>query len=66
MQQPTSEEGAIVKRSVWMRWEEDHPPPLDFILQTVDTAFEKTQRADFMLLQTWGIFYMDDEIPDCL
>lgn len=61
MQQPTSEEGAIVKRSVWMRWEEDHPPPLDFILQTVDTAFEKTQRADFSVIATWGIFYMDDE-----
>jgi predicted phage terminase large subunit-like protein len=59
MQAPTSEEGAIVKRSDWMRWEEDDPPPLDFILQTVDTAFEKTQRADYSVIATWGIFYYD-------
>ena len=61
MQSPTSEEGAIVKRSDWMRWDGDHPPPIDFILQTADTALEKNQRADYSVVATWGIFNMDDE-----
>lgn len=61
MQLPTSEEGAIVKRSDWMRWDEDDPPEIDFVLQTVDTAFEKNQRADYSVIATWGIFYQDTD-----
>ena len=61
LQSPCSEEGAIVKRSDWQRWPDDTPPPLDFILQTLDTAFEKHQRADYSAIATWGIFYRDDD-----
>ena len=61
MQCPTSEEGAIVKRSDWMVWEDEYPPEPEFVLQTVDTAFEKNQRADYSVIATWGIFYQEDE-----
>jgi predicted phage terminase large subunit-like protein len=61
LQNPTSEMSAIVKRSDWMRWEDEYPPEPEFVLQTVDTAFEKNQRADYSVIATWGIFYQEDE-----
>lgn len=60
-QNPTSEEGAIVKREWWQRWEKETPPPTDFVLQTWDTAFEKHNRADYSACITWGVFYHPDE-----
>ena len=56
-QQPTSESSAIVKREWWQEWEEDEPPPVNFILQSWDTAFEKTNRSDYSPCTTWGVFY---------
>ena len=63
-QNPTSESSAIVKREWWQRWEEESPPACDFILMSWDTAFEKTQRADYSACTTWGVFYKDG--PDGL
>jgi len=61
-QNPTSEEGALVKREWWREWEEDRPPPCEFIIQSWDTAFLKTQRSDYSACTTWGVFYkIDDE-----
>jgi len=59
-QSPTSEASAIVKRDWWRIWEKDNPPPCDFVLMSWDTAFEKTQRADYSALTTWGIFQHAD------
>jgi predicted phage terminase large subunit-like protein len=55
-QNPVGNESAIVKRDWWKWWEEDEPPPCEFILQSWDTAFEKTQRADYSAGTTWGVF----------
>ena len=55
-QNPVGNESAIVKRDWWKWWEEDDPPMCEFILQSWDTAFEKTQRADYSAGTTWGIF----------
>jgi predicted phage terminase large subunit-like protein len=60
-QNPTSEEGAIVKREWWQRWKAKRPPDTEFILMTWDTAFEKSQRADYSACTVWGVFYKDDE-----
>jgi len=60
-QDPTSEEGALIKREWWQRWESSTPPPTDFIMQGWDTAFEKHNRADYSACITWGIFYHPDE-----
>lgn len=60
-QNPTSEEGALVKREWWQVWERDQPPPCEFIIQSWDTAFLKTQRADFSACTTWGVFYTPDD-----
>ena len=60
-QDPTSEEGAIVKREWWKNWEYNQPPQCEFIIQSWDTAFLKTQRADFSACTTWGVFYNESE-----
>lgn len=60
-QNPTSEEGAIIKREWWGRWPSDTPPQTTYVMQTWDTAFEKNQRADYSACTTWGVFYKDDE-----
>jgi predicted phage terminase large subunit-like protein len=60
-QKPTGEEGAIVKRDWWQIWEHDRPPKCDFIIQSWDTAFTKSQRADYSACTTWGIFNLDED-----
>ena len=59
-QDPTSEEGAIVKRDWWNIWESEIPPPCEFIIQSWDTAFLKTQRSDFSACTTWGVFLNEE------
>lgn len=59
-QNPTSEEGAIVKRDQWRIWEHDDPPDCEYIIQSWDTAFEKSNRSDFSACTTWGVFYHPD------
>jgi predicted phage terminase large subunit-like protein len=59
-QQPTSETSAIIKRDWWQTWEKEDPPAVDFILQSWDTAFEKTNRSDYSACTTWGVFYQPD------
>ena len=60
-QDPTSEEGALVKREWWNVWDLPDPPKCDFVIQSWDTAFVKTQRADYSACTTWGVFYREDE-----
>jgi predicted phage terminase large subunit-like protein len=61
MQNPTSEQSAIVKREWWQIWEDDTPPHCEFVLQSWDTAFEKSNRADYSACTTWGVFYQEDD-----
>ena len=56
MQNPTAEEGAIIKREWWNIWEREDPPDCAYIIQSYDTAFSKGDRADFSAITTWGIF----------
>jgi predicted phage terminase large subunit-like protein len=60
-QDPTSEEGAIIKREWWRRWDGETPPPCEFVIQSWDTAFLKTQRSDFSACTTWGVFFNEEE-----
>ena len=63
-QNPTSEEGAIVKREWWQIWEEKNPPPCKFIIQSWDTAFTKNERSDYSACTTWGVFDKDENPDD--
>jgi hypothetical protein len=60
-QNPVSESAAIVKREWWQEWPHNDPPHCEFILQSWDTAFEKTSRADYSACTTWGVFYQPDD-----
>jgi len=60
-QAPTSDNAAIVKREWWKTWEKGSPPHCEFTLMAWDTAFEKTQRADYSACTTWGVFYHPDD-----
>lgn len=61
MQNPTSDVSAIIKREWWQIWEDDEPPFCDFVIQSWDTAFLKTQRSDYSACTTWGVFYRPDD-----
>jgi predicted phage terminase large subunit-like protein len=61
-QNPTSEEGAIIKRDQWRIWQSDIAPQCDYIIQSWDTAFEKSNRADYSACTTWGIFDHPDNL----
>jgi predicted phage terminase large subunit-like protein len=56
-QQPTNDDGAILKREWWRKWKHDEPPHCEYILQTMDTAYSKKETADFSVIATWGVFY---------
>jgi predicted phage terminase large subunit-like protein len=62
MQSPTSDVSAIVKREWWKIWEKDDPPMCEFIIQSWDTAFLKTQRSDYSACTTWGVFYQENNV----
>ena len=61
-QNPTSEEGALIKREWWRDWERENPPAnIDYILMSWDTAFEKHNNADYSAMTVWGVFQYDGD-----
>src|SRR5210317_142816 len=63
MQNPTAEEGALLKRDWWKDWDKDYMPPLLHVIQSYDTAFLKKETADFSAITTWGIFAENEGDP---
>ena len=63
MQNPTAEEGSLIKREWWNVWDKGYIPPLQHIIQSYDTAFLKKESADFSAITTWGVFYPDQDSP---
>jgi hypothetical protein len=61
MQNPTAEEGSIIKREWWKVWDKDYIPKLYHVIQSYDTAFLKKETADFSAITTWGVFYPDPD-----
>lgn len=55
-QQPTNDEGAILKRDWWRIWENDYTPQVEYVIQSYDTAYSKKETADFSAITTWGVF----------
>jgi len=66
MQEPTSEEGALIKREWWRRWDKPKPPKCDIILHSWDTAHGKNDSADPSAVHTWGIWFNEEENQDQL
>ena len=66
MQDPTSEEGAIIKRDWWQVWDKEHLPKLLHVIQSYDTAFSKKETADYSAITTWGIFEPVEGYEKCI
>jgi predicted phage terminase large subunit-like protein len=60
LQQPTSEEGALIKREWWQIWDREYPPMCEFIIMSLDAAQEANTRADYNALTTWGVFLNEE------
>ena len=62
-QNPTSEASALLKRDWWKRWKKKEMPPLEYVMQSYDTAFNKQTSADYSAITTWGVFYPEESGP---
>jgi len=60
MQNPVSEEGALIKREWWKIWDKEEPPPCEFTIMSLDAAQEATNRSDYNALTTWGVFFNEE------
>ena len=63
MQNPTAEEGSLIKREWWKVWDKPFIPPLQHVIQSYDTAYLKKETADFTAITTWGVFYPSEDSP---
>ena len=63
VQNPTSEEGSLLKREWWRKWDKDYIPYITHTIQSYDTAFLKKTSADFSAITTWGVFYPVEDGP---
>lgn len=61
MQEPTSDEGAILKREWWKFWKKEDPPDYEFVIQTWDTAHDTKSHNDFSACTTWGVWFNDEK-----
>lgn len=60
MQNPVSEEGALIKREWWKIWDKETPPQCEFTIMSLDAAQEANNRADYNALTTWGVFFNEE------
>ena len=67
MQNPVAEQGALIKRDWWNKYQGKEVPQLSYVLQSYDTAFSKKETADFSAITTWGLFYpYEDSLPNII
>jgi len=55
-QYPTTEEGAILKAAYWRKWPSREPPTVEYIVQSIDGAYEENEENDYSARTTWGVF----------
>lgn len=70
-QDPAADDGLILKRSWWQKWQypDWHPlshkrrpmPECEYIVQIYDTAFEEKEENDYSARTTWGVFTFQPE-----
>jgi len=60
LQNPVSEEGALIKREWWKMWDKEDPPQCEFTIMSLDAAQEANTRADFNALTIWGVFFNEE------
>ncbi len=53
---PTTEEGAIIKSAYWRKWPDQKPPVCEYIVQSIDGAYEEEEENHYSARTTWGVF----------
>ena len=61
MQNPTAEEGAILKREWWRTYTGEDIPQLHHVIQSYDTAFLKKETGLITVLLLHGVYFILDE-----
>lgn len=61
-QTPTAEEGSLLKREWWQRWEFSKPPVCTMTMLSGDLAFTANTNSNYSAFTLWGIF--PAPIPD--
>jgi hypothetical protein len=56
MQNPTGDEGALIKREWWKNWEKDELPKVEHIIQSYDTAFHEKRNSRLFCNHDLGSF----------
>ena len=55
-QNPTAEEGAIVKKDWWQIWKKKDIPQVDYIIQSYDTAFSVRKKVPILVQLRHGAY----------
>ena len=55
-QRPSPKGGGIIRKKWWQKWEQDSFPPMVYVLQSWDTAYEDTKTSSYSACTTWGVF----------
>ena len=66
MQQPTSEEGAILKREWWMKYTDENIPQLHHVIQSYDTAFFKKKKQQTTVLLPHGVYFIHQKTKELI
>ena len=53
LQTPSPEEGGILKRDLWQKYEE-LPKNLDIIIISIDAAFKDLETSDYVVMEMWA------------
>ena len=64
MQRPTGEGISIIPKEWFQIWDAEKPPKCDYLIQSFDTAFLKSERSDYTAITTWGVFYPEGKIGE--
>ncbi len=65
-QRPSPAEGGIFKKSWFQWWKQSSLPPLEFVLQSWDTAFATGKLSSYSACTTWGVFYDQNDIENVI
>jgi predicted phage terminase large subunit-like protein len=61
-QNPSAKGGNILKVHHWREWHDVELPPISYIMQSYDTAFEEEEENDYSARTTWGVFEYEERL----
>lgn len=64
-QNPAPAEGGMIKKKWFPWWKSNDAPPLEFVVQSWDTATSKSEDAAYTACTTWGVFQNND-LPNAI